>query len=465
MAIIHTENINRSIFRAYDIRGIVGETLTVESVFLIGKALASLLRDRNESKITVARDGRLSGPQLMTALCDGIRSAGCDVIDIGMVPTPVLYFATHLFDHHSGVMLTGSHNPSNYNGLKMVVSGQTLAEKDIQDLYHRIVEQRLYDGVGQTHPVEIEHYYLETVTNNVQLAKPLSIVIDAGNGATGDIAPKLFRALGCTVHELFCDVDGTFPNHHPDPCLPENLTALIDAVKSHEADIGIAFDGDGDRLGVVTSAGEIIAADRLMMLFAKQILSEHSDTKIIFDVKCSEQLPQLIRELGGEPLMWKTGHSHIKAKLAETKALLAGEMSGHIFFNDRWYGFDDALYSAARLLEILAMTTLSSGELFATIPNSCNSNELRIAIADEEKFDVMHSLSQNVSTSLMPKEVNTIDGLRVMFEHGWGLIRPSNTTPCLILRFEALNELFLTEIKERFRHWILETKPDLELPF
>lgn len=451
-------------FRTYDIRGIVGESLTENSVYLIGKAIGSSVRDHGDNQVVIARDGRISSPVLIKALSAGIQSSGCDVTDLGMVPTPLLYYATHIFDQYSGVMLTGSHNPPEYNGLKMVVQGVTLSEDDIKDLYHRVLEDRLHHGHGQYREYNIFEHYLMSVTDNLHLDRRLSIVIDAGNGATGEIAPKLFRALGCEVHELFCEVDGRFPNHHPDPSQEENLQDLIRVVREKHADIGLAFDGDGDRIGVVTNQGTIIAPDRLLMLFAKSLLVEQPGAKIIFDVKCTKNLSELIESLGGEPIMWKTGHSLIKAKLIETDAQLAGEMSGHIFFKDRWYGFDDALYASARLLEILAQATEDSETLFSTIPTSMITPELKINVLEEEKFQIMRDLIRHAYFA-DAKEMNAIDGLRVSFEGGWGLLRSSNTTPCLILRFEARNEEILKHIQSLFRKWILSVRPNLELPF
>jgi phosphomannomutase/phosphoglucomutase len=453
-----------AIFRTYDIRGIVDQSLTEKGVFFIGKAIGSLVRDRGNDQIVIARDGRISSPKLAKALSAGIQSSGCDVTDIGMVPTPLLYYSTHVFDQYSGVMLTGSHNPSEYNGLKMVVQGVTLSENDIKDLYHRIIDNRLHDGEGKRKEYNIIDHYMMSVTDNINLDRRLSVVIDAGNGATGEVAPKLFRSLGCEVHELFCDIDGRFPNHHPDPSQEENLQDLIRVVREKKADIGLAYDGDGDRIGIVTSQGTIIAPDRLLMLFAKSLLVEQAGAKIIFDVKCTKNLPELIELMGGEPIMWKTGHSLIKAKLNETDAQLAGEMSGHIFFKDRWYGFDDALYASARLLEILAQSSEDSDTLFSTIPTSMITPELKINVKEEEKFQLMRELIRHAYFA-DAKEMNVIDGLRVSFEGGWGLLRPSNTTPCLILRFEARNEEILKHIQSLFRKWILSVRPDLALPF
>jgi phosphomannomutase/phosphoglucomutase len=360
-------------------------------------------------------------------------------------------------------MLTGSHNPANHNGLKIVINGKTLAEDEIQALYQRIVAGDFSTGRGQACDLEIVDRYISRVTRDIKLARPLKIVIDCGNGAAGDVAPALFRSMGCDVHELFCEIDGNFPNHHPDPSQPANLQDLIHAVKTQNADIGLAFDGDGDRLGVVTSAGEIIWPDRLLMVLAKAILADKPGAKIIYDVKCTNNLAHVITAAGGEPIMWKTGHSLIKAKLAETQAALAGEMSGHIFFKDGWYGFDDALYAAARLLKILAATPNKSAELFANIPNSVNTPELKIAISDTEKFVLMAKLVKNAAFA--NTEIITIDGLRVNFAHGWGLIRPSNTTPCLVLRFEAKTAEIMANIQEVFRSYLLKMEPDLVLPF
>lgn len=456
--------IDPSIFRSYDIRGIVGQSLTEESIFLIGQALGSLVRDLGDDCITIARDGRLSSPMLAQALSAGIQASGCHVIDIGMVPTPLLYYAAHVFNHQSGVMLTGSHNPPEYNGLKMVVQGITLSEEDIKKLYTRIVERNFRQGVGVKQEKDIQAHYIAEVARRIYLARPLSIVIDAGNGVTGGIAPSLFRALGCEVHELFCEVDGMFPHHHPDPSQEENLQDLIRVVREKNADIGLAFDGDGDRLGVVTNQGTIISADRLLMLFAKILLAEHPQAKIIFDVKCTNNLGSMIKSLGGEPIMWKTGHSFIKAKLAETQALLAGEMSGHLFFRDRWYGFDDALYAGARLLEILAQTLEESEQLFLDIPHSVITPELKVLVEEKNKFSLMQQLI-NCANFTDANDINTIDGLRVSFEDGWGLVRPSNTTPYLIFRFEALNQAMLESIQSSFRRWMLSVEPELVLPF
>jgi phosphomannomutase/phosphoglucomutase len=459
-----SQTVNPAIFRAYDIRGVVGETLTADSVYLIGRAIGALAIESGEKNMAVARDGRLSGPMLIAALCDGILSTGCNVINLGVVPTPILYYATYELDTHSGVMLTGSHNPPEYNGLKIVMNGKTLAEEGIQDLYRRIIEDRLCDGSGTATDVDLLDRYMLRITSTVKLSRPLKVVVDCGNGVPGVVVPELYRQMGCDVHELFCDVDGNFPNHHPDPSVAENLQDLVRRVRELDADVGLAFDGDGDRLGVVTRQGEIIWPDRQLMLFAKSILANNPGAKIIYDVKCTSNLATVVREHGGEPIMWKTGHSLIKAKLAETQALLAGEMSGHIFIKDRWYGFDDAVYAGARLLEILATEELDIDALFAGIPDSVNTPELKINVSEAEKFLIMEKLieSADFKTAL---QVMTIDGLRVNFADGWGLVRPSNTTPCLVLRFEAESETVLKRIQTLFRDFILAAEPGLELPF
>ncbi|MBA3661488.1 MAG: phosphomannomutase/phosphoglucomutase [Gammaproteobacteria bacterium] len=453
-----------TIFRAYDIRGIAGDTLNAQTIFQIGQAIGSLIREKGETQIALARDGRLSGPALSQALREGLLATGCDVTDIGQAPTPLLYYAAHVFTEHSGVMLTGSHNPPDYNGLKIVIQGCTLAEEGIRNLYQRILEKRFVVGAGVYRQVNIAERYIYHMTHNVTLARPLKIVIDAGNGVTGEIAPALFKQLGCNVIPLFCEIDGTFPNHHPDPSQAENMQDLIKAVREHQADLGLAFDGDGDRLGVVTSAGEIINPDRLLMVFAKALLLKKPHSKIIYDIKCTQHLDKLIRAHHGVPLMWKTGHSLIKAKVAETGALLAGEMSGHFFFNDRWYGFDDALYAGARLLEIVSEQAELSAEFFAAVPNSVNTPELKILVEEEEKFALMDRLREQAHFA-DAEDIITFDGVRVNFAKGWGLVRPSNTSPYLILRFEAINETMLVNIQNLFRSWLLSVKPDLVLPF
>jgi phosphomannomutase / phosphoglucomutase len=454
-----------AIFRAYDIRGIVGETLTTEIVRDIGRALGSEAKELGCKTVVVGRDGRASSPDLAEALSQGIISTGCNVLDVGMIPTPVLYFVVQHTDGRTGVMITGSHNPAEYNGLKMMIKGETLSGARIQQLKQRIDKQAFDAG----NPGTIEQNgmftseYIGTISEDIQVSRSMKIVLDCGNGVAGELGPRLFKELGCEIIELFCEIDGNFPNHHPDPSKPENLVDLIKAVKQHNADVGIAFDGDGDRLGVVDSAGNIIWPDRQMMLFAKDVLAGKPGSEIIYDVKCSRHLPDQIVKYGGRPLMWKTGHSFMKAKLKETGAKLAGEMSGHIFFNDRWFGFDDALYSAARLLQILSEESKSSAEVFAAFPNSVNTPELNVLLNEGENFKFIDSMFANAS--FKGGKVTDIDGMRIDFSDGWGLVRASNTTPSLVIRFEADNNEALAKIQEQFRQLMLKIKPDIQLPF
>ncbi len=450
--------LNGRIFRAYDIRGVVGSDLTAEGVYQIGLALGSEARCRGEQTLIVGRDGRLSGPALSQALQAGLLASGVDVIDIGQVTTPILYFATHHLSARSGVMLTGSHNPSEYNGLKMVLGGETLSSDAIQDLWRRIQGGNFTAGKGQQREQNVVRAYFDYIKSKVTLARPLKVVVDCGNGVAGAIAPVLLRELRCEVVPLYCEVDGRFPNHHPDPSEAKNLTELIDKVKQTGADLGLAFDGDGDRLGVVTDQGNIIWPDRQMMLFAKAILANHPGGEIIFDIKCSQNLARVIEQQGGKATLWKTGHSFIKQKLHETGALLAGEMSGHIFFKERWLGFDDALYAAARLLEIVAKTSESVDAVFAQLPDSVNTPELKLPMPDDEKFIFMERFVREASFEPSAEKI-TLDGLRVNFEDGWGLLRASNTTPCLVLRFEADNEKALQRIRSVFREQLLTLAP------
>ncbi len=452
-----------SIFKAYDIRGIVGQTLTPEIVYEIGRAIGSEAIDRGQQRIAVSRDGRLSGPVLIEALSDGLRATGMNVIDIGRVPTPVLYFATHHLQTGCGIALTGSHNPPAYNGLKIVLGNETLSGAAITALRTRLLEDNLHTGSGTWETVDVEPDYVARITADVRVKRPLKLVVDCGNGVAGELAPCLLRALGCEVSELFCEIDGMFPNHHPDPSQPENLQDLIRAVQTQGADLGLAFDGDGDRLGVITAQGEIIWPDRQMMLYAMDVLCRNPGAMIIYDVKCTTNLGKIISEHGGEPLMWKTGHSLIKAKMKETGALLAGEMSGHIFFKERWFGFDDALYVAARLLEILSADARAPGEIFATLPQTINTPELKLEMGEGEHFKLMHRLMEKAH--FPGAKITTIDGLRADFPDGWGLARSSNTTPTVVMRFEADNQEALQRIQNQFRDLLMSLNPDLVLPF
>jgi len=455
--------VSSSIFRAYDIRGIVGDTLDTDIAYRVGQAVGSEASAQNEKSVVVGADGRLSSPELSAALIQGIRDSGLDAINVGMVPTPLVYYATHNLDTKSGVMITGSHNPADYNGFKIVIAGQTLANEQIQDLYRRISENDFTSGHGALDDVDVVEHYLARVSTDIAIAKPLKVVVDCGNGVAGAIAPRLFEELGCDVIPLYCEIDGRFPNHHPDPGKPENLQDVIAAVAEHDADIGLAFDGDGDRVGVVTNSGQIIFPDRLMMLFAKDVTQRNPGADIIFDVKCSRRLAGLISNYGGRPIMWKTGHSLIKAKMKETGALLAGEMSGHIFFKERWFGFDDGLYSGARLLEILGAEERDAQTLFDSFPDDVSTPEINIEVSDETKFQLVEQLQQTASFD--NAETTTIDGLRVDFEEGWGLVRASNTTPVLVLRFGAKDEDTLTSIQQQFRQLLQEVDSGLAIPF
>ncbi|WP_374439453.1 phosphomannomutase/phosphoglucomutase [Pseudomonas panipatensis] len=452
-----------SIFRAYDIRGVVGDTLTAETAYWVGRAIGSESLARGEPCVSVGRDGRLSGPELVQQLIQGLLDCGCQVTDIGMVPTPVLYYAANVLEGKSGVMLTGSHNPPNYNGFKIVVAGETLANEQIQALRQRIENNDLASGVGSVQQVDILPRYFQQIRDDIALAKPLKVVVDCGNGVAGVIAPQLIEALGCTVIPLFCDVDGTFPNHHPDPGKPENLEDLIAKVKETGADLGLAFDGDGDRVGVVTNAGTIIYPDRLLMLFAKDVVSRNPGADIIFDVKCTRRLISLISGYGGRPVMWKTGHSLIKKKMKETGALLAGEMSGHIFFKERWFGFDDGIYSAARLLEIASLDKRDSEQMFSAFPMDISTPEINITVTDENKFTLIEALQRDGQWG--EANLTTLDGVRVDYPKGWGLVRASNTTPVLVLRFEADSEAELERIKDVFRTQLKAVDPALNIPF
>ncbi len=451
------------IFKAYDIRGIVGQTLTPAIVATTGRAIGSELLARGGRDIAVGRDGRLSGPELSQALAEGLRAAGANVIDVGRVATPMLYFAAHHFDTQSGVMLTGSHNPPDYNGLKIVLAGETLYGDAIQALRTRAEEGRLASGAGSYRVENIAPHYLERITGDIRLARPLKIAVDCGNGVAGATAPELYRRLGCTVTELFCEVDGNFPNHHPDPSVPANLQDLIAILRNSDCEIGLAFDGDGDRLGVVTKRGDIIYPDRQLMLFAADVLSRNRGATVIYDVKSTRNLKPWIEQHGGNALMWKTGHSLIKAKLKETGALLAGEMSGHTFFKERWYGFDDGLYAGARLLEIVSRT-VEAGAALQALPDAISTPELQIKLGEGENYALIAQM-QKTARFDNPREINTVDGLRVEYADGFGLARSSNTTPVIVLRFEADSAAALRRIQEDFRRVLLAAKPDAQLPF
>jgi phosphomannomutase/phosphoglucomutase len=451
-------NVPSEIFRAYDIRGIAGRTLTPEVVRAVGRALGSMA-----PRFAVGRDGRASGPQLAGALCEGLQAAGADVVDIGVAPTPLTYFAAHHLRTGSCVSVTGSHNPPDYNGLKMVVEGHTLSGDEIQDLRRRIERREWREGSGRRESASVLEAYLARIAGDVKLARPMRIAVDCGNGVAGMAAPQLYRRLGCEVRELFCEVDGSFPNHHPDPSRPENLADLIAAVKQGGCELGLAFDGDGDRLGVVTREGEIVFPDRQLMLFAADVLARNPGAQILYDVKCTRLLAPWIEQHGGRPLIWKTGHSLIKAKLAETGAPLAGEMSGHTFFKERWYGFDDALYAGARLLEILSRAA-DPGAVLRALPDAPSTPELNWKLAEGEPHALVAQL-QAARPFPGAKSVLTIDGVRVEYADGFGLARASNTTPVIVLRFEADTEGALQRIQREFRAALQPLKPDAPLPF
>lgn len=462
-----TQLFHPEIFKAYDIRGVVDRSLTEDITEKIGCALANQAAARGMREVVVGRDGRLSGPRLLAALSRGIRSAGLDVIDIGLVTTPIVYFGTFHLGTGTGVAVTGSHNPPDYNGLKMVVAGDALYGDTIVDL-RRAIESGSLRTVppsqqGQQRNENLALAYLQRISRDVKLARPMKIAVDCGNGVAGAFAPALFKALGCEVVELFCEVDGTFPNHHPDPAHPENLEDLIRCLRETDAELGLAFDGDGDRLGVVTKSGQIIFPDRQLMLFAQDVLSRNPGAEIIYDVKCSRKVASHIRAYGGRPVMWRTGHSLVKAKLKESGAPLAGEMSGHLFFKERWYGFDDGLYAAARLLEILSRVANPS-EVLEALPDSPTTPELQLKTAEGENFTLVEALRK---TAKFPgaTEIITIDGVRAEYADGFGLARPSNTTPVIVLRFEADTPEALQRIQRDFKRAILDLKPDARLPF
>ncbi|WP_250479393.1 MULTISPECIES: phosphomannomutase/phosphoglucomutase [unclassified Caballeronia] len=463
--------VSQSIFKAYDIRGIVGKTVDKDVAKSIGQSFGSEIKKQGGDSVVVARDGRLSGPELVGALSDGLRAAGVDVVDIGMVPTPVGYFAASVpLPLPSGerrvdscIVVTGSHNPPEYNGFKMVLRGAAIYGDQIQGLYKRIVDNDFTTGEGTYTEFDVSQMYLDRIVSDVKPVRAMKIVVDTGNGVAGGLAPRLFKALGCELVELFTEIDGNFPNHHPDPAHPENLQDVIKALKETDAEVGFAFDGDGDRLGVVTKDGQVIYPDRQLMLFAQEVLSRNKGGQIIYDVKCTRNLAKWVREQGGEPVMWKTGHSLVKAKLRETGAPLAGEMSGHVFFKDRWYGFDDGLYTGARMLEILSRVADPS-KLLNDLPNSLSTPELQLKLQEGENFELIARLQKSAKFT-GADDVLTIDGLRVEYPDGFGLARSSNTTPVVVMRFEADNDAALKRIQEDFRRVILAEKPDAQLPF
>lgn len=455
--------VSKDIFRAYDIRGIVGEGLDAEIVTLVGKAVATEALEMGESTLVVGADARLSSPEFKRALINGILSTGCNATDIGTVPTPLLYFATHTTGSTSGIMITGSHNPKNYNGIKMVLKNQCLAADQITRIRERIDIENFRSGSGKTQQSDVLPAYIKRICSDIQYSKPFRVVIDCGNAVAGYCAPMLFSALGCEVISLYCEPDGHFPNHHPDPTRHENLTDLIASVGEHGADLGIAFDGDGDRVGLVSSSGKIIDADSMMLAFIDDILPDYPDASIIFDVKSSQQLPRLIRKHQGRPIMCKSGHSFVKQEMQATGALLGGEYSSHIFFRHRWFGFDDGLYTAARYLELMDKQQCSADELLARQPLSFSTPELQVAVSEEKKFETMAMLQKNLD--IPGATINRLDGIRAEAENAWGLVRASNTTPNLILRFEADTAEALEQVQTLFREAITALAPELKLGF
>ncbi|MFT4713854.1 MAG: phosphomannomutase/phosphoglucomutase, partial [Candidatus Azotimanducaceae bacterium] len=438
-----------TIFRAYDIRGIVNQTLTPDVIRKIGQAIGSEARDLGEQTLIVGADGRISSPAVLEKLIEGILSTGTDVHSIGAVPTPLVYFATNTMETQSGVVVTGSHNPPDYNGFKIVLEGHTLVAEDIQNLYKRVVNENFHVGEGQFYESDIREDYIDAIADDVVVAQPLKVVVDCGNGIAGDIAPDLISALGCDVLPLYCDVDGNFPNHHPDPTIPANLADLILTVKSEGADLGIALDGDGDRIVAVTSEGNIVWPDRLLMLFAKDVVSRNPGSDVVYDVKCTRHLNSVISSFGGRPILCRSGHSYVKQKIQQTDAVLGGELSGHICFSERWYGFDDGLYSAARLLEIVGAQTESLQELLNEFPISVSTPEIQLFVSETEKFEIVEQFNQ--LANFEGGTATTIDGVRIDFADGWGLVRASNTNPCLTLRFEADDQKSLERIKNLFK--------------
>jgi phosphomannomutase len=453
-----------SIFKAYDIRGVVGKTIDEAFAEQLGRAFGSEARAAGEKAVAVGRDGRLSGAKLVAALTRGLVSSGLDVVDLGAVTTPMLYYVAATRGDHgctSGIQVTGSHNPKDYNGFKMVLAGRAIYGEDIQKLRRRIEAQDYAQGEGRSAAMDIGPEYAHRITSDAKLVRPMKIVVDSGNGIPGASAPGILRALGCTVRELYSEVDGDFPNHHPDPSKPENLAELTETVRTTDAELGLAFDGDGDRLGIVTKDGQIIYPDRQLMLFAKDVLARNPGAPVIFDVKCTQRLAPAIRAAGGVPVMWKTGHSLIKAKMKEMGAPLAGEMSGHIFFKERWYGFDDATYTAARLLEILSKSA-DPGAVLNALPTSFSTPELNVPCAEGEHHAVIDKLRQSASFP-GARDVITIDGLRAEYDDGFGLVRASNTTPVLVLRFEGETEAALERIEQQFMAELRKVKPDARI--
>ena len=453
-------DINKDIFRQYDIRGIVGQDLTPETVELLGKGIGTYFRQRDRREVALGRDGRLSSPQFAKSFTKGLLSTGCNVFDLGIVPTPLLYFSIYFKNYEAGVMITGSHNPPEYNGFKMMLGKDTLFGDDIQDIFSLIHSGQFVEEDGASAKAyDIAPEYENYVLNNISLQKKLKVVVDAGNGTAGVIAVPIFNKLGCDVIELYCDVDGNFPNHHPDPTLPEALEDLIQKVAQEKADLGLSYDGDGDRIGVIDNLGQIIWGDKLLIVFARDILARHPGATIISEVKASKLLYDEIKKLGGRPIMWKTGHSFIKKKIKEEKALLAGEMSGHIFFADRFFGFDDAIYASARLLELMSHSDKDLSQYFADLPKTYSTPEIRVYASDQVKFTIVDEVKKELAQKY---PIIDIDGVRAIYPNGWALVRPSNTQEILVLRFEADSETALQAIRSEVEKTIEDVISRLE---
>ena len=449
--------LNQNIFRANDIRGIAYDDLNRDVVQSLGRALGSEAIDRKVQEFIIGRDARLSSPDLFDWLSSGIMSTGCNVIDIGIVTSPMFYHSTYELNSSSGAVITGSHNPGDYNGFKIVFNNNSTSSEEILTLKQRILEENFREGKGISKKEDIKESYINRILGSIKLNKNLNISIDCGNGAAGVIAREVYERLGCNVIELYGEPDGSFPNHHPDPSKFENMEDLIKSVKQNDSIVGLAFDGDADRLGVISPKGEMIFPDRQMIMFSRQVIQSSPNAKIVFDVKCSKLLSDEIEKLKGKPLICKTGHTFIKQKIRETNALLGGEMSGHIFFNDRWPGFDDGIYAGARMLEIIANS--EEDDPFSTVPNMLSTPEINISAEDEEKFQIVKTFIENSKFS--DAKIVSIDGIRVEFEKGWGLLRPSNTSPCLVLRFEAETDNDLNKIKKIFYSGLKSIKPDI----
>tara|TARA_B100001769_G_scaffold135264_1_gene105808 strand:+ start:74 stop:1438 length:1365 start_codon:yes stop_codon:yes gene_type:complete len=450
-------NLNENIFRANDIRGVAYEDLTEEVIINLGKALGSEALDRGLKEFIIGRDGRLSSPDIFEWLSFGVISSGCNVIDIGIVTSPMFYHATFFLSSSSGVIITGSHNPREYNGFKIVFQNHSTSSEEITLLKERIINSDFRNGKGFLTNENIEESYINRIVESINIEKKLEISIDCGNGAAGIVAKKVYERLGCNVIELYGEVDGSFPNHHPDPSKIENMQDLINSVGINNSSVGLAFDGDADRLGVISPEGEMIYPDRQMILFARQVIESNPNSKIVFDVKCSKLLSEAITNLGGEPLICKTGHTFIKQKIRETGAQLGGEMSGHIFFNDKWPGFDDGIYAGARMLEIIAAS--KEKNIFNTVPNLISTPEINISTSDDKKFEIVEKFIEN--SHFDNARIIDIDGIRVEFEKGWGLLRASNTSPVLVLRFEAETEDDLENIKSIFIQNLKSINPEL----